>query len=84
MRANQLYDRKAKLDASKQDSALSEGERDELTQSRRENKALRIEQEILKKPLILKTIEQRPLCVSLARRLAYKVPTKRIHSDKVP
>lgn len=49
IRANQLYDWKAKLDASKQDSALSDDERAELKQLRKENKTLRIEKEILKK-----------------------------------
>lgn len=49
IRANQLYDWKAKFDASKQDSALSDDERAELKQLRKENKTLRIEKEILKK-----------------------------------
>jgi len=49
IRANQLYDWKAKVEASKQKSSLSSGERAELNQLRRENKSLRIEKEILKK-----------------------------------
>ena len=49
IRANQLYDWKAKIEASKQDSALSTDERTELNRLRKENKYLRIEKEILKK-----------------------------------
>ena len=49
IRANQLYEWKAKIEASKQDNALSDDERAELRQLRRENKTLRIEKEILKK-----------------------------------
>lgn len=46
---NQLYDWKAKIEASKQDGALSDDERGELKRLRKENKTLRIEKEILKK-----------------------------------
>ena len=46
---NQLYDWKAKIEASTQDGALSVDERTELHQLRRENKTLRIEKDILKK-----------------------------------
>lgn len=49
IRANQLYDWKTKIDASKQDSALSDDERAEINQLRRENKTLRIEKETLKR-----------------------------------
>jgi len=49
IRDNQLYNWKAKLEASKQDSRLSNDERAELSQLRKENKTLRIEKEILKK-----------------------------------
>jgi len=49
IRANQLYDWKAKVEASKQDGALSDDERAELKRLRKENKTLRIEKEILKK-----------------------------------
>ena len=49
IRANQLYDWKAKIEASKQDGALSDDERGELKRLRKENKTLRIEKEILKK-----------------------------------
>lgn len=49
IRANQLYDWKAKIEASKQDGALSADERTELHRLRRENKHLRIEKDILKK-----------------------------------
>ena len=49
IRANQLYDWKAKIQASKQDGALSDDERSELKRLRKENKTLRIEKEVLKK-----------------------------------
>jgi transposase len=49
VRANQLYDWKAKIEAAKQDGALSVDERSELKRLRKENKTLRIEKEILKK-----------------------------------
>lgn len=49
IRANQLYDWKAKIESAKQDGALSVGERSELKRLRKENKTLRIEKEILKK-----------------------------------
>ena len=49
IRANQLYDWKAKIESSKQDGALSDDERSELKRLRKENKTLRIEKEILKK-----------------------------------
>lgn len=49
IRANQLYDWKAKIEASKQDDALSVDERVELKRLRKEVKTLRIEKEILKK-----------------------------------
>lgn len=49
IRANQLYDWKAKVEASKQDGAVSDDERAELKRLRKENKTLRIEKEILKK-----------------------------------
>jgi transposase len=49
IRANQLYEWKAKIEASKQDNALSDDERAELRQLRRENKTLRIEKEVLTK-----------------------------------
>ena len=49
IRANQLYDWKAKLEADKEGSMLSVEERAELKSLRREVKALRMEQEILKK-----------------------------------
>ena len=49
IRANQLYDWKAKIDAANQDGALSDDERAELKRLRKENKTLRIEKEILKK-----------------------------------
>ena len=49
IRANQLYSWKAKLELSKHDSELSNDERAELNQLRKENKTLRIEKEILKK-----------------------------------
>ncbi len=46
IRANQLYDWKAKIEASKQDGALSDDERAELKRLRKENKTLLIEKEI--------------------------------------
>jgi transposase len=49
IRANQLYDWKAKIESSKQGNALSVDERAELNRLRRENKTLRIEKDILKK-----------------------------------
>ena len=49
IRANQLYEWKAKIEASKDRGALSADERSELRQLRKENKTLRIEKEILKK-----------------------------------
>ena len=49
IRANQLYDWKAKVEAAKQDRALSVDERVELKRLRKENKSLRIEKDILKK-----------------------------------
>lgn len=49
IRANQLYDWKAKIQAATQDDALSIDERTELHRLRRENKTLRIEKDILKK-----------------------------------
>jgi transposase len=49
IRANQLYDWKAKIEAAKQDGALSDDERTELKRLRKENKTLRIEKDILKK-----------------------------------
>jgi transposase len=49
IRPSQLYDWKAKIEASTQDSTLSVDERTELHQLRRENKTLRIEKDILKK-----------------------------------
>ena len=49
IRASQLYDWKAKIEASKQDGALSDDECGELKWLRKENKTLRIEKEILKK-----------------------------------
>jgi len=49
IRANQLYDWKAKVEAARQDGALSVEERVELKQLRKENKTLRIEKAILKK-----------------------------------
>jgi len=49
VRANQLYDWKAKIEAAKQDGALSVDERSELKRLRKENKTLRVEKEILKK-----------------------------------
>lgn len=49
IRANQLYDWKAKIEAAKQDGALSADERTELKRLRKENKTLRIEKDILKK-----------------------------------
>jgi transposase len=49
IRANQLYDWKAKIEAAKQDGALSDDERAELKRLRKENKTLRIEKDILKK-----------------------------------
>ena len=49
IRANQLYDWKAKIEASKQDDALSVDWRVELKRLRKEVKTLRIEKEILKK-----------------------------------
>ena len=51
IRANQLYDWKAKIEASKQDGALSDDECGELKRLRKESKTLRIEKEILKKAL---------------------------------
>jgi len=49
IRANQLYDWKAKQEAEKSGEALSTDEREELKRLRRENKELRMEKEILKK-----------------------------------
>ena len=49
IRANQLYDWKAKIEAANQDGALSDDERAELKWLRKENKTLRVEKEILKK-----------------------------------
>jgi transposase len=49
IRANQLYDWKAKIESAKQGGALSVDERSELKRLRKENKTLRIEKEILKK-----------------------------------
>jgi len=49
IRANQLYDWKARIEANNQEEALSADERSELKQLRKENKTLRIEKEILKK-----------------------------------
>ena len=49
IRANQLYDWKAKLEAEKSGEALSVDEREELKRLRKENKELRMEKEILKK-----------------------------------
>jgi transposase len=49
IRANQLYDWKAKLEASQEGSALSVSEQDELKRLRKEVKSLRMEKEILKK-----------------------------------
>ncbi len=49
IRANQFYGCKTKIEASKQDGALSADERTELRRLRRENKHLRIEKDILKK-----------------------------------
>lgn len=49
IRPNQLYDWKAKLEASKQGSALSVDERSELQALRKEVKNLRLEKDILKK-----------------------------------
>ena len=49
IRANQLYDWKAKLEAAKTNTALSSDERVELIRLRKENKRLLMEKEILKK-----------------------------------
>ena len=49
IRANQLYDWKAKQEASKKNAALSADERTELQRLRKENKRLLMEKEILKK-----------------------------------
>ena len=49
VRANQLYDWKARIEAAKQDGVLSDDERSELKRLRKENKTLRIEKDILKK-----------------------------------
>ena len=49
IRANQLYDWKAKLSADKKGAVLLADERAELKNLRKEVKALRMEKEILKK-----------------------------------
>ncbi len=49
IRANQLYDWKAKLENDKVCETLSVDEREELKRLRKEVKALRMEKEILKK-----------------------------------
>lgn len=49
IRPNQLYDWKAKQEADKAGPELSQDERTELTNLRKEVKALRMEKEILKK-----------------------------------
>ena len=49
IRASQLYDWKAKIEAAKEGTILSEDERAELQRLRRENKRLLMEKEILKK-----------------------------------
>ena len=49
IRANQLYDWKKQLEASKADNALNEDERAELLRLRKENKQLRMEKDLLKK-----------------------------------
>jgi transposase-like protein len=59
IRANQLYEWKAKIEAFKQDNALSDDEGAELRQLRSENKTLRIEKEILQKTLAFFAKEMR-------------------------
>ena len=49
IRANQLYDWKAKLEAEQAGETLSTDEREELKRLRKEVKNLRMEKEILKK-----------------------------------
>ena len=49
IRANQLYDWKAKQETAMQNVALSADERSELLRLRKENKRLLMEKEILKK-----------------------------------
>ncbi|MFT5573372.1 MAG: transposase [Cryomorphaceae bacterium] len=68
IRANQLYDWRAKIEASKLDGALSDDERGELKRLRKENKTLCIEKGILKKTSAFFAKEIKKVSIRSAQR----------------
>lgn len=63
IRANQLYDWKAKVEANQKEAALSVDERAELKSLRKEVKSLRMEKEILKKASVDSTCQGNTLSI---------------------